>query len=59
MPSNTKDYQKQYYQSNREKLLKNTKELVHCDVYHLNTKKSYITRHMKTALHRKNIEGED
>jgi hypothetical protein len=59
MPSNNKDYQTKYYQMNRDKLLLNTKELVHCSVCNCDTKKSYITRHNKTVRHLKNIEGED
>ena len=56
----TKEYNKKYYEKNREKHLNNLKQKIYCDCCHVEISKVNINKHNQTKKHQllKNFENE-
>lgn len=61
MPSNSTEYMKAYYNSNKDKIKQQVKtrsqKIYHCEICDKNTKLCSYKAHLKTALHKGNIQN--
>lgn len=51
MPSNNKEYAKNYYQTKRTQILETMSQKVRCEICDLELTKGYIAKHNQTAPH--------
>ena len=55
MPSNSKEYQNEYYLKNRDKILASIYIKVKCKICGAEYKKTHLLRHMKSNKCKKNL----
>jgi hypothetical protein len=53
MPSNSKEYQSEYYQKNKNIIKEKNNEFIFCDVCQCNIRRCYLKIHNETSKHNK------